>query len=230
MKKSLLLLFTVFWAVTPLLAQNNKQRPKQKRRKTPYVYKTDYEAKMKEVDGKVNAALGTATTLKRELSDKLDKIEELDAKMMEVEEILSSANFKISLTSDSLSKTRFSVKEFKAETDEEITALHNSTKEQTKLIWMAAGIAFLLSLILFFVLSRLLGRLRKDTNKQTTMLYDKLKEENETQNKKFADEMRDNKIRLTNDINRLKDEVKTSNETTTTSLAEIAQRLDAMNK
>jgi uncharacterized membrane-anchored protein YhcB (DUF1043 family) len=230
MKKSLLLLFTVFWAVTPLLAQNNKQQPKQKRRKTPYVYKTDYEAKMKEVDGKVNAALGTAGTLRKEVNEKLDKVEELDAKMMQVEEVLSSANFKISLTSDSLSKTRFSVKEFKAETDESLEALHNNAEEQTKLIWTAAGIAFLLSLILFFVLSRLLGRLRKDTNKQTTMLYDKLKEENETQNQKFSDEMRDNKIRLTNDINRLKDEVKTSNESTTSSLAEIAQRLDAMNK
>jgi len=222
------MLFTFFWAAIPVFAHTHQQ-PKQKR-KTPYVYKTEYEAKIKQVEAKANSALATANSVKRRIGDKFDKVDELGVKMQQVEGILNSAQFKIGLTSDSLNKTRSSVQEFKKDTEKEMATLHTEIKEQQKLIWGAIGLAFILSVGVFFLVSWLIRNLRKETSKQTTLLNDKLDNDMEQQNKRLTDEMSQTKMRLSNDISRLNTAQNTNNQATTASLSEIIERLDKMDK
>lgn len=224
MKKRILVpLFAFFWVLTPMFGQATKPKP---RRKTPYVYKTDYEAKMKEVDAKVNGAYGTANALKRELSGKLDKVDELDSKMLEVEEILSSANFKIGLTSDSLNKTRFSMREFKVNTESEIAGLKETAEEQQKLIWAAMGLAALLSILVLLIISRVIRNVRKAGEQNSRLLREKFSSNLEEQKKSINDELMQTKARLSNETNRVRTEMAANNEAVTDQLNTIIERLD----
>ena len=228
MKKRILLpLFAIIWVTIPMFGQATK--PKQ-RRTTPYVYKTDYEAKMKDIDTKVNGAYGTANALKRELSGKLDKVDELDSKMQEVEEILSSANFKIGLTSDSLNKTRFSMREFKATTENEIAGLKDNAEQQQKLIWMAMGLATVLSILVLLIISRVIRKVRITEEQNAELLRNKFSSDLEEQKKSITSELMQTKTRLANDTNRVRDEAAASSEAISKQLNTIIQRLDAIDK
>lgn len=234
MKKILLTCsFALICAICPLFGQKKTVADPQPQTQTqkkppPYVYRTDYDAKMKEVDSKVNGAVGTAQALKRELSGKLDKVDELDAKMLQVEEILNSANFKIGLTNDSLKKTRFSVDEFKTETDKKTTELYAEADMQKKLIWGAMGLAVLLTFGLMLVMN---SRLRKQNNamhRQAEEYSTKLAEELEQQRKSVADELIQFKMRVQDDAARIRTEMHAGNEKTNTQLAAIMEKLDSL--
>jgi hypothetical protein len=234
MKKILLTCsFALICAVCPLFGQKKtastpEPQTQTQKKPPPYVYRTDYEVKMKEVDSKVNAAVGTAQTLKRELSGKLDKVDELDTKMLQVEEILNSANFKISLTNDSLKKTRFSVDEFKTETDKKTAELQAVANMQKNLIWAAMGLAVLLTFGLMLMMN---SRMRKQKNamyKQAEEFSAKLSEELELQRKSVADELIQFKMRVQDDVARIRTEMHAGNEKTNTHLAAIMDKLDAL--
>jgi ElaB/YqjD/DUF883 family membrane-anchored ribosome-binding protein/uncharacterized protein Veg len=233
----LLLLLTAFSVVqtvhgqktnTPPNKQQDQQVQQQQQKKPPpYVFKTDYDVKMKEVDTKVNNAVGTALTLKRELGGKLDKVDELDNKMQQVEEILNSANFKISLTSDSLKKTRFSVDEIKAETDKKIGELNAASGKQQNLIWGAMALALLLSLGLVVLMNSKLRKLRNTIHRQSEEFSDRLTTELDKQSKATGEELVQFKMRIQDDINRVRTEIRSNNEATTAQLNAIIERLDA---
>ncbi len=236
MKKILLLLcFGLICGTNSLLAQKKTtttatpQPEKQTQKKPPpYVYKTDYDVKMKEVDAKVNSAVGTAQTLKRELSGKLDKVNELDAKMQEVEEILNSANFKIGLTNDSLAKTRFSIDEFKADTDKKTDTLFAEAEMHKNLIWGAMALAVLLFIILFIMMNSRLQKLKKAMHLQTEQQTDLLNERLEEQRKNITDELTQFKNRMQDDTLRMRTEIRSGNDKTTAQLASIMEKLDAL--
>ncbi len=238
MKNYLLLLFWAAFSVvqtvygqktnTPPTQQQQQQVQQQQQKKPPpYVFKTDYDVKMKEVDTKVNNAVGTVLTLKRELGGKLDKVEELDIKMQQVEEILNSANFKISLTSDSLKKTRFSVDEIKAETDKKIAELNVTTGKQQNLIWVAMALAFLLSLGLVLLMNNKLRKLRNTIHRQSEDFSNRLAAELDKQSKATGEELVQFKMRIQDDINRVRTEIRSNNEATAAQLNAIIERLDA---
>lgn len=238
MKNYLLLLFWAAFSVvqtvygqktnTPPTQQQQQQVQQQQQKKPPpYVFKTDYDVKMKEVDTKVNNAVGTALTLKRELGGKLDKVEELDIKMQQVEEILNSANFKISLTSDSLKKTRFSVDEIKADTDKKIGELNANAGRQQNLIWGAMGLALLLSLGLVLLMNNKLRKLRNTIHRQSEDFSNRLAAELDKQSKATGEELVQFKMRIQDDINRVRTEIRSNNEATAAQLNAIIERLDA---
>lgn len=238
MKNYLLLLFWAAFSVvqtvygqktnTPPTQQQQQQVQQQQQKKPPpYVFKTDYDVKMKEVDTKVNNAVGTALTLKRELGGKLDKVEELDIKMQQVEEILNSANFKISLTSDSLKKTRFSVDEIKADTDKKIGELNANAGRQQNLIWGAMGLALLLSLGLVLLMNNKLRKLRNTIHRQSEDFSTRLAAELDKQSKATGEELVQFKMRIQDDINRVRTEIRSNNEATAAQLNAIIERLDA---
>lgn len=239
MKNRLLLLLWAAFSVvqtvygqktnTPPTTQQQQQQVQQQQQKKPppYVFKTDYDVKMKEVDTKVNNAVGTALTLKRELGGKLDKVDELDVKMQQVEEILNSANFKISLTSDSLKKTRFSVDEIKAETDKKIAELNVTTGKQQNLIWVAMVLAFLLSLGLVLLMNNKLRKLRNTIHRQSEDFSTRLATELDKQSKAAGEELAQFKMRIQDDINRVRTEIRSNSEATAAQLNAIIERLDA---
>jgi|MDTD01.1.fsa_nt_gb uncharacterized membrane protein YcjF (UPF0283 family) len=183
---------------------------------------------MKEVDAKVNSAVGTAQTLKRELSGKLDKVNELDAKMQQVEDILNSANFKISLTNDSLAKTRFSIDEFKADTDKKTDTLFAEAEMQKNLIWGAVALAVLLFMTLFIMMNNRLLKLKKAMHLQTEQQTDLLNERLEEQRKNITDELTQFKNRMQDDTLRMRTEIRSGNDKTTAQLASIMEKLDAL--
>jgi flagellar biosynthesis/type III secretory pathway M-ring protein FliF/YscJ len=234
MKKILLTCsFALICAACPLFGQKKTVADPQPQTQTqkkppPYVYRTDYDVKMKEVDSKVNSAVGTAQALKRELSGKLDKVDVLDAKMLQVEEILNSANFKIGLTNDSLKKTRFSVDEFKTETDKKTTELHAQADMQKKLIWGAMGLAVLLTFGLMLMMNSRLRKQRNAMHKQAEEYSAKLTEELELQRKSVADELVQFKMRVQDDVARIRTEMHAGNEKTNTQLAAIMEKLETL--
>ncbi len=211
----------------PNKQQDQQVQQQQQKKPPPYVFKTDYDVKMKEVDTKVNNAVGTALTLKKELGGKLDKVDELDSKMQQVEEILNSANFKISLTSDSLKKTRFSVEEIKAETDKKIGELNANASKQQTFIWGAMALALLLSLGLVLLMNNRLRKQRNAMFRQSEEFNSRLVTELEKQSKTTGDELVQFKMRMQDDVNRIRTEIRSNNEAATAQLNAIIERLDA---
>lgn len=233
-KKLLLLCFALMCSTYPLLAQKKTtaaapQPEKQTQKKpSPYVFRTDYDVKMKEVDAKVNSAVGTAQTLKHELSGKLDKVDELDTKMLQVEEILNSANFKISLTNDSLTKTRFSIDEFKADTDKKTDELYAESGRQKNLIWGAMALSLALTFGLMLLMNNRLRKLRNTMSLQAAQQDELLNQRLEEQRKSITDELVQFKTRMQDDTLRIRTELRSSNEKTASQLTSIMEKLDAL--
>lgn len=235
MKKILLLLcFALMCSTYPLLAQKKTTTtttPQQTQKKpSPYVFRTDYDVKMKEVDAKVSSAVGTAQTLKRELSGKLDKVDELDSKMLQVEEILNSANFKISLTNDSLTKTRFSIDEFKADTDKKTNELYAESEMQKSLIWGAMALSVVLTFGLMLLMNNRLRKLKNSMSLQAAQQDELLNQRLEEQRKSITDELVQFKARMQDDTLRMRTEIRSGNEKTDAQLTSIMKKLDALDK
>lgn len=201
----------------------------QQKKPPPYVYKTEYDEKMIEIASKVNGAVNTAAMLKKEVSGKLDKVDELDAKMLQVEEILNSANFKISTTSDSLKHTRFSVEEFKNDTEAKINLL-NAADGQLKYIWGVIALLLMASLAIIFTMASRIRQLKNLLHRQADELSGKITDAQEKQQKEFKDDLFYVKTRMSDDLKHLKTElveqVNNNSENTTAQLKLIMERLD----
>ncbi|HYG16612.1 MAG TPA: hypothetical protein VEC12_12725 [Bacteroidia bacterium] len=237
MKKILLFIGVIGLSLAQLPAQTKQKTETtntqtQQKKPPPYVMKTDYDAKMATVDAKVNAAVNAANSVKNEVAGKLDKVAELDAKMLQVEEILNSANFKIASTDDSLKRTRFSVDEFKANTEAQINKLAE-TDGQMRFLWAGIAVAFLLAGAIILLMNNRLHKMKNSMHKVSEEFSLKLETEMEKasqQQRAYKDEVDVMKRRVQDDLVLLKTDlmrtVNANNESTAQQLQLIMDKLD----
>lgn len=237
MKKILLLTGLMGLLLTQIAAQTKQKTQTtttqtQQKKPPPYVMKTDYDAKMATVDAKVNAAVSAANAVKNEVAGKLDKVAELDAKMLEVEEILNSANFKIASTDDSLKRTRFSVDEFRANTEAQINRLVE-TDGQMSFMWAGITVTFLLAGFIILLMNNRLHKMKNAMHKVSEEFSMKLETEMEKSNQQqqaYKEEVNLMRRRVQDDLIVLKTDlmrtVNANNESTAQQLQLIMDKLD----
>ena len=163
----------------------------------PYVLKKDFDPLMLDLNSKVNNAVSSTAALRHSVADKLEKVIVLDSQMQNVERILNSASFQIALTSDSLKETRFSMEEFKKNTDANVSQLNAANAELKTFLYIFFGAALGLTIILFIVILSMLGSKVKT-----------VKTDFEQQSKEFqmnlSDKMQKHEVALSDDINSAK--------------------------
>lgn len=178
MKRILLLFCIVFLCIDPLrIFSKSLQKPVTPVRPAPavskampYVLKKDFDPMIQAMDGKVRSALGAASSARREISGIVDTVTQLNTKMSRVEEILSSANFLLTLTSDSLKTTQNSVEEFRKQTETNFAAMQVKNSELTMYVYILLALCVLLPVIVLIVMLIMVGKLRSTLSKQTEYL------------------------------------------------------------
>lgn len=140
--------------------------PAQPKGPIPYLLKKDFETIQTEMNAKIKAANDQAAAAKQAINSKMSQVTELNTKMVQVEEILNSANFKISLQSDSLKSTHMLIEELKAEEKahfEMLQAENASLKSKdTNLMVIIAGMGLVIIILLFWQV----GGLKKSVSSQ----------------------------------------------------------------
>jgi septal ring factor EnvC (AmiA/AmiB activator) len=154
MKKILILLF-FSWAVISVIAQPRPApkpaaAPVAKRPSgpSPYVLKKDYDSLSTSLRNQMRAMQGTLSSVRGSLGSKDQKLDALANQMKQVVEVLNSTNFKISLTSDSLTKTRTSIEEVQAESKSgisELKSLNEKLNMQVIILWVLSILSLLLA-------------------------------------------------------------------------------------
>ena len=104
------------------------------------------------------------------IEGKFAQVNVLNDKMTKVEEILSSANFQIALTSDSLKTTRNSIEEFRATTDTNLNSLNSKQQELNLYLYILFGVSILLSILFFAFMTMKLNKLSKAMLQQSLMV------------------------------------------------------------
>lgn len=148
----------------------------------PYLLKKDFETALADINSKIGAAQNTASSVRRELNAKLGKVEkvdELDAKMQQVEQILNSANFQIAITNDSLKNTKFSIEELRKETETIISDLKSKNDSLNMNLWIMFGIAVALIVGLLGFFSMKMNKLSVGIRRQSETLKGELQTLNE---------------------------------------------------
>lgn len=232
MKKILLLLCAFSLSATLSFAQTKKKDtpppppPQQQQKKPPpYVYKKDFDEKMASVDSRINSALGTANAVKNEVSGKLDKVDELDAKMAQVEEILNVANIKLGKTSDSLKDTRLSAQEFRSKTEARLAEMEKEGKSTKNMLYGIIGLIVIVAGALLFVMTRRMRKLKNALHIQNEDLRVKIRDGMENTQRELKDELNNTRQNLQTDMRLFKKEVGAQLETTNAQLKEILERL-----
>lgn len=137
----------------------------------PYVLKKDYEVAVQEMQSRIQSALGSSSSARKEMHEKLGVVDTLNMKMQQVEEILNSANFKIANTSDSLKTARNSMEEFRKETEANIQSIKSENAMMMYFIYGLIGLCVLLPIIVLVVLSSKINKMKDtltDTLKSST--------------------------------------------------------------
>jgi septal ring factor EnvC (AmiA/AmiB activator) len=157
----------------------------------PYVLKKDFDSHSEEVKKLIRGIQGSMSSLQSNTNAKLNQIDDLTQQMKQVEDILNSTQFKMTLTSDSLNKTRTSVEEVQKEFKmamAELTDKNNTLNNQLLILW---GISFGLVLlcVLWFINNRKQGQrmkllldmsnidMRKSIEEQSATLLEKIRKE-----------------------------------------------------
>jgi chromosome segregation ATPase len=140
--------------------------PAQPKGPIPYILKKDFEVIQTEMNAKIKSATEQANAAKQVINSKMSQVSELNNKMVQVEEILNSANFKISLQSDSLKSTRMLIEELKAEQKahfEMLQAENASLKSKDTTLMVIIGVlGFAIIGLLFWQI----GGLKKSVSSQ----------------------------------------------------------------
>lgn len=155
----------------------------------PYVLKKDYDEMLLNMESKIKMATSQNAGLRNEIGSKEKKIEALNTQMAKVEEILNSTAFKISNTEDSLSKTRFSVEEFRRNTEEKFTTEDAIIQKDEKMASMMFYGCLVLTAILFLLLLLQNARLKKSILNHNIQAEIKLKETANEVTKKMEEEL-----------------------------------------
>lgn len=219
-----LLLSSQVWGQTqPQPKPGTKPDPK---KPVPYVYRKEYEEKIAELSGKVNSALNNSSAIRRDLGNKLGMVDTLSEKMAQVEEILNSANFKISTTSDSLKRTKFSVDEFRKETEARQSSLEHYAHKLNRYIWILLVVTLLLIGLVAAIVNMRFRKMRSAMQQQAEMWRVRITEEMDKQ----REDANATRKRLEADISLLKlellDKINEESQATAGHLKKIMEKLD----
>jgi septal ring factor EnvC (AmiA/AmiB activator) len=119
---------------------------------SPYVLKKDYDSLSTSLRSQLRAMQGSLGAIKGSIGNKDQKLDDLDKQMKQIVDVLNSTNFKISLTSDSLSKTRTSIEEVQAEAQNgiaEVKTLNEKLNSQIIILWVFIAVLLLLSVFIW---------------------------------------------------------------------------------
>ncbi len=140
--------------------------PTQPKGPVPYLLKKDFETIQTELNAKIKSANEQAAAAKQAVNSKMGQVSELNNKMQQVEEILNSANFKISLQSDSLKSTHMLIEELQAEEKahfEMLQAENASLKSKDTTLMIVIGV---LGLVIIGLLFWQIGGLKNSVSSQ----------------------------------------------------------------
>ena len=172
MKKTTLLLSIIYLTMTVVLAQApaRQVQPRAPKGPSPYVLKKEYDEQQVLLNDKIKQALNSSYSVRNSIEGKFAQVNVLNDKMTKVEEILSSANFQIALTSDSLKTTRNSIEEFRATTDTNLNSLNSKQQELNLYLYILFGVSILLSILFFAFMTMKLNKLSKAMLQQSLMV------------------------------------------------------------
>ncbi len=158
--------------MTVVLAQAPARpvQPRAPKGPSPYVLKKEYDEQQVLVTDKIKQALNSSYSVRNSIEGKFAQVNVLNDKMTKVEEILSSANFQIALTSDSLKTTRNSIEEFRATTDTNLNSLNSKQQELNLYLYILFGVSILLSILFFAFMTMKLNKLSKAMLQQSLMV------------------------------------------------------------
>ena len=162
---------------------------------TEFKHTKDFEDRIAGVEGAANSAKKATNSLRAEIEGKFQSVEELNNKMTSVEEILSSANFKIATTNDSLKLTQTSIDEFRVETEAKLKTLAKAD-EQFTYAYAGIGLALVLVIVVFVVMNSKINAMKAIIAAQEEVL-----------NKKIHDEMHHAQTKLSRDISHAKSDM-----------------------
>ena len=186
---------------------------------SPYLLKKDFEDRFAGVENAANSAKKATNSLRAEIEGKFQSVEELNNKMTSVEEILSSANFKIATTNDSLKLTQTSIEEFRVDTEAKLKKLEVAD-EQFTYAYAGIGLALVLVIVVFVVMNSKINAMKAIIAAQEEVL-----------NKKIHDEMHHAQTKLSRDISHAKSDMNQKFDAEKTAVAEQIQSiLDQINK
>ena len=186
---------------------------------SPYLLKKDFEDRFAGVENAANSAKKATNSLRAEIEGKFQSVEELNNKMTSVEEILSSANFKIATTNDSLKLTQTSIEEFRVDTEAKLKKLEVAD-EQFTYAYAGIGLALVLAIVIFVVMNSKINAMKAIISAQEEVI-----------NKKIHDEMHHAQTKLSRDISHAKSDMNQKFDAEKTAVAEQIQSiLDQINK
>jgi chromosome segregation ATPase len=139
--------------IQPAAPKPTTTAPAQPKGPVPYLLKKDFETIQTELNAKIKTANDQAAAAKQAINSKMSQVSELSTKMQQVEEILNSANFKISLQSDSLKSTHMLIEELQAGEKahfEMLQAENASLKSKDTILIVIIGVLGLVSIGLLF--------------------------------------------------------------------------------
>lgn len=119
---------------------------------SPYVLKKDYDSLSTSLRSQLRAMQGSLGAIKGTIGNKDQQLNDLDKQMKQIVEVLNSTNFKISLTSDSLSKTRTSIEEVQSEAQNgiaKVKTLNEKLNSQIIILWVFIAALLLLSVFIW---------------------------------------------------------------------------------
>ncbi len=176
----------------------------------PYAMKKDVEAAIDGLSSQIRSVSANTNGLRGMISAKDESIDRLVTQMAKVEDVLNSTNFKISMTSDSLDQTRFSIEEFRKNTDTQINKLEESISMAMMIIWILLGITILLPILVFIIMNKKLDGLKSYINSQNFSIESKLAENLETNSDLMKKEARSQRLYTDTEVNIVKSTVSKS--------------------
>ena len=117
-----------------------------------YVLKKDFEPKIQELENKVRSAVNAGASARNNVAVVQDSVNQIGAKVLDIETLLNSANFKISLNSDSLKSTQARIDEVRVEMDRQATALKAENDKAFMMIYILFGLCILLPALVYYMM------------------------------------------------------------------------------
>jgi hypothetical protein len=211
-------MFSIIFAmcVVPVFSQKNKpvatpKIPPVPKGPPPYVLKKDYEPQMEELKAKVAAANNATAAVRNSLDNKFERVILLDSQMTQVQEILNSASFQISMNADSLKETRFSMEEFQKKTDANFSIIQSSQNAFSQKVWMlfSAAMAFtvVVLVVVLIMLNKRISFIQNVLNKNEEVIKKSLSIQLDKLQKELKDEMQSAESRTLSDVSAIKREI-----------------------
>jgi hypothetical protein len=162
MKKLLALLLLSCTLLGTVLAQKSKTPPPAPRPvpkgPPPYVLKKDYDPQIKELNGKVSAASAAASAVKKSVETQFAKVNQLDSEVQNIQAILNSTNFLLSVNADSIKETRITMDELAQKTDTNFNHIEETNASLSRMLWIFLGASLVASMIVLIVLLTITGK------------------------------------------------------------------------